>query len=56
MPDLGDHLADRRDLLQRRAAARAARDWTEADRLRDTLAAAGVVVADGPEASTWSLT
>lgn len=48
-----DHLV--RDLLERRAAARAAKDWAEADRLRDTLAAAGVVVADGPEASTWSL-
>ena len=27
----------------------------EADRLRDTLAAAGVAVADGPSGSTWSL-
>lgn len=49
-----DHLV--RDLLERRTAARAAKDWAEADRLRDTLAAAGVVVADGPQGSTWSLT
>lgn len=48
-----DHLV--KDLLQRRAAARASKDWAEADRLRDTLAAAGVQVADGASGSTWSL-
>ena len=34
------------DLLQRRAAARAARDWAAADALRDELAALGVDVRD----------
>ncbi len=48
-----DHIVH--DLLERRARARAAKDWAEADRLRDTLAAAGVTVADGPAGSTWSL-
>ena len=43
------------DLLERRAAARAAKDWAEADRLRDTLAEAGITVADGAEGSTWTL-
>ena len=41
-----------RALLEDREAARAARDWAEADRLRDELAAAGWQVrdgADGPE-------
>ena len=35
-------------LAERRAEARAARDWTEADRLRDELAAMGWEVRDGP--------
>src|SRR5690606_25143056 len=36
------------ELLDRRARARDARDWTAADRLRDELAALGVRVADAP--------
>jgi cysteinyl-tRNA synthetase len=42
-------------LLAERTAAREARDWTEADRLRDELAALGVTVKDGPEGSAWTL-
>ena len=42
-----------RELADRRAAARAARDFVEADRLRDALAAAGWSVIDGPEG--WTL-
>ncbi len=38
-----------RELLERREAARRARDFAEADRLRDALAAAGWAVRDGPE-------
>ncbi|MCD5344206.1 cysteine--tRNA ligase [Arthrobacter sp. AK04] len=41
--------------LAARAAARADKDWTASDAIRDTLAAAGVVVEDGPEGPTWSL-
>lgn len=48
-----DHLVQ--DALQRRATARAEKNWAEADRLRDTLAAAGIQVADGAGGSTWSL-
>ncbi|HET7310834.1 MAG TPA: cysteine--tRNA ligase [Mycobacteriales bacterium] len=44
------------DLLDRRAAARAAKDWAVADGLRDELAGLGVTVADGPEGQTWSVT
>ncbi len=36
------------ELLQRREAARAARDYAEADRVRDELAARGWTVRDGP--------
>jgi cysteinyl-tRNA synthetase len=51
--DLPDGAAE---LLDRRAVARAAKDWAESDRIRDALAAAGVAVVDGPDGQTWSLT
>ncbi|MCP1412576.1 cysteine--tRNA ligase [Paenarthrobacter sp. A20] len=41
--------------LDARAAARAAKDWAASDAIRDTLAAAGVVVEDGADGATWSL-
>jgi len=40
-------------LLESRAAARAAKDWPEADRIRDRLNALNVVVMDGPTGATW---
>ncbi len=42
-------------LLEQRAAARAARDWGEADRIRDRLNELNVVVMDGPQGATWRL-
>ncbi|MEY9775233.1 cysteine--tRNA ligase [Arthrobacter sp. MW3 TE3886] len=41
--------------LEARAHARAAKDWAASDAIRDTLAAAGVVVEDGPDGASWSL-
>ncbi len=41
--------------LEARAQARAAKDWAASDAIRDTLAAAGVVVEDGPDGASWSL-
>ncbi|QCU78812.1 cysteine--tRNA ligase [Citricoccus sp. SGAir0253] len=41
--------------LDARAAARAAKDWATADAIRDTLAAAGVVVEDSADGARWSL-
>jgi cysteinyl-tRNA synthetase len=40
--------AEERELLERRQAARAAKDFAEADRLRDELRARGFEVRDGP--------
>ena len=31
------------------------RDWAASDAIRDTLAAAGVVVEDGADGASWSL-
>jgi cysteinyl-tRNA synthetase len=41
------------DLIARRLAARKSKDYAEADRIRDALAAQGVVLEDGPEGTTW---
>ena len=41
-------------LLQQRDQARDSKDWGEADRLRDELAAAGIEVRDSPQGSEWS--
>ena len=40
-------------LLDARLAARAARDWAESDRLRDELAARGVLVEDTRDGQRW---
>ncbi|MGW4639381.1 cysteine--tRNA ligase [Sphaerisporangium sp. NPDC004334] len=42
------------ELLDARAKAREARDWSTSDRLRDELAGLGVKVTDTPEGQTWS--
>ncbi|NYJ75892.1 cysteine--tRNA ligase [Allobranchiibius huperziae] len=42
-------------LIEQRAAARAAKDFAAADRVRDQLAAAGVVVEDTADGARWSL-
>ena len=42
------------ELMEARAAARAAKDFAASDRLRDELAALGVAVKDTPDGQTWS--
>jgi len=42
-------------LLEQRAAARTAKNWAEADRIRDRLNELNVVVMDGPQGATWRM-
>ena len=39
-------------IVAERAAARAARNWAESDRLRDELAALGVAIKDNKDGTT----
>ncbi len=42
------------ELVAARQAARQAKDFATADRIRDELEAMGVAVQDGPEGSVWT--
>jgi cysteinyl-tRNA synthetase len=42
-------------LIADRTAARARKDWTESDRIRDELAAMGVAIKDSKEGTTWEI-
>ncbi|MGH8545429.1 MAG: CysS/YqeB C-terminal domain-containing protein, partial [Gammaproteobacteria bacterium] len=42
-------------LIELRAAARKAKDFEEADRIRDQLAAEGVILEDQPGKTRWRL-
>jgi cysteinyl-tRNA synthetase len=45
--------ADVDDLVRRRDDARGAKDWAEADRIRDELSARGIVLEDTPQGTVW---
>jgi cysteinyl-tRNA synthetase len=42
-------------LIAARLAARKAKNWAEADRIRDELAAMGVVLKDSKDGTTWEI-
>ena len=51
-----DALKQRIDsLVAERIAARARKDWTESDRIRDELAAMGVALKDSKDGTTWEI-
>jgi cysteinyl-tRNA synthetase len=52
----GDDEAEIDALVAARTAAKAARDFAEADRIRDDLTARGVVLEDGATGTTWRRT
>jgi cysteinyl-tRNA synthetase len=41
-------------VLTLRQQAREQKDWTTSDKIRDGLAAAGIIVKDGKEGTSWS--
>jgi cysteinyl-tRNA synthetase len=43
------------DLISDRTAARARKDFKESDRIRDQLAAMGIVIKDSKEGTTWEI-
>jgi len=52
---MGEELDDAQisALIEARTAARRAKNWAESDRIRDELAAAGVILEDGQGGTTW---
>ena len=42
-------------VIERRASARAAKDWAASDRLRDALARCGISIKDSKEGTTWTV-
>jgi cysteinyl-tRNA synthetase len=42
-------------LIAKRTEARASKDWKEADRIRDELAAMGIVIKDSKDGTTWEV-
>jgi cysteinyl-tRNA synthetase len=53
--DLNLNPAKVSDLIAGRNAARAAKNWKESDRIRERLAAMGVVLKDSKDGTTWEI-
>jgi cysteinyl-tRNA synthetase len=41
------------DMIAQRVEARRSRNWAESDRIRDELAAKGILLEDGPQGTSW---
>ncbi len=54
-PEVDVDEAEIERLIAERNAARAAKNWAEADRIRDALAARGIILKDGPQGTTWEV-
>ncbi|HWE28839.1 MAG TPA: cysteine--tRNA ligase, partial [Polyangia bacterium] len=50
-----DHKQEIERLIDARTVARAAKDFKESDRIRDELAAMGVVLKDSKDGTTWEV-
>ena len=53
-PEAGDDDAEIQRLVDERTAARAARDWSRADELRDELTARGIKLEDSADGVRWT--
>ena len=52
---LGNRTSEIEKLIAARTAARGNKDWKESDRIRDELAAMGVVLKDSKDGTTWEI-
>ncbi len=52
---VGDRSVEVENLIAARNAARSRKDWKESDRIRDELAAMGVVLKDSKDGTTWEI-
>ena len=50
----GDEAAWVEEMIAKRAAAKAAKDFATADSVRKALTEKGIVLRDGPEGTTWT--
>jgi cysteinyl-tRNA synthetase len=41
------------ELIEKRTIAKKEKNWPEADRIRDELKSAGIILEDGPQGTTW---
>ncbi len=55
VPEVDVDEAEIERLIAERNAARAAKNWAEADRIRDALAAQGIILKDSPQGTTWEV-